>query len=145
MFIEEEPGHSWTTALETCLRYDFTLSFDKEIYVDLCRTAFRLLRLCSSNSRPSNHLRLQKNHLPCDYQKITCLATTKKNHLRLFTPNLAYHRSQNALKPSIFPRTGVQITCDYFSVFHNYQITCDYMNLATTRQKSLATRDSFTP
>ena len=46
-----------------------------------------------------NHLRLQKNHL------------------RLFTPNLAYHRSQNALKPSIFPRTGVQITSDYFSVF----------------------------
>ena len=38
-----------------------------------------------------NHLRLQKNHLRLQ----------EMNHLRLFTPNLACHRSQNALKPSI--------------------------------------------
>ena len=50
--------------------------------------------------------------ITCDYKKNHL--RLQKNHLRLFPPNLACHRSQNALKPSIFPRTGVQITCDYF-------------------------------
>ena len=74
------------------------------IYMYICICEFMCVDILTrTRTRPSNHLRLQKNHL-----------RLQKNHLRLFTPNLACHRSQNALKPSIFPRTGVQTTCDYF-------------------------------